>query len=116
LTYPITEGEFIEWIDAAFPYHRDLAWRAIVKLGASVTTNASFAVLHEICRPPSLKIVDPQRHLDMLAFWDAHFDHPLKAFVLPAAQALITKNDFSVEGAIAAMRYISVWPGQYSAQ
>jgi hypothetical protein len=115
LTYPITEREFIEWIDAAFPYHRDLAWRAVVKLGASLTPNASFMVLHEICRLPYPRPVDLNRCLEMLAFWDANYDHPLKAFVFPAAKALVTDSDFSVDEAIAAMEQISVWPDQYCA-
>ncbi len=113
--YPISEVEFIGWIDANFPYGRANVWPAVIKLGVSISSNAAFAVLDEICRPPHSYKPSLELRLSMLAYWDQHFDHPLKSLVLPAARALVHDVCIPVDDAIAAMKEIAVWPGEYCA-
>jgi len=48
----MTEAEFIEAIGFRFPYQDFDKCRSLIKLGASISANAAFMVLHEICRTP----------------------------------------------------------------
>lgn len=48
----MTEIEFIESIDACFPYGDEKEWRKLIHQGVQITDNASFMVLHEIYGAP----------------------------------------------------------------
>jgi len=62
------ENEFILKIDNSFPYKDDEKWKALVDEGASISPNASYMVLHEICRPPKRPRITGKQRLDMLEY------------------------------------------------
>lgn len=109
------EEAFIQLIDANFPYDREKAWRGLIELSKQISPNAAFAVLNEICRPPFKGVLKSKRAKDMLDFWSAHIDHPLKVPLLTAAEALISRRDLSVEQAVAIMRMVAGYREQYCA-
>lgn len=72
----MNENEFIESIDSFFPYYDEKKWRKIIKKATEISDNASFMVLHEICRAP--KDIEPTHQLYMLFEWGKIFEHPIK--------------------------------------
>ena len=109
------ELDFIRSIDARFPYSDSSKWVPLVETAKNISTNASFAVLHEICRPgisdaPSLAVLE-----ELLALWCDRNQHPLIVTVLPAARALIHRKTLPTSEAIVAMRVIASFPGEHYA-
>lgn len=111
----MSEAEFIQLIDCRLPYGDSARVRELIELGASISTNASFMVLHEICRPPQGAEAGQAERLNMLAAWAASIEHPLAAVVLPIARSMIQRKAVSVDTAMAAMHDIAPSPGQYNA-
>ncbi len=109
------ETEFIEKIDCNFPYHSEPQWQALVKLGASISTNAAYMVLHEICRVPRSKKVTLKSKRAMLEYWGQNFNHPTITSVLRAAEVMIKGEELAVEESMSIMENISAYPNQYNA-
>lgn len=111
----MSETEFIEKIDGNFPYHSEPEWRALVELGASISPNAAYMVLHEICRAPLSKKVTLKSKRAMLEYWRQNFNHPTMTSVLRAAEVMIKGEDLPVEESMSIMKIISAYPNQYNA-
>lgn len=111
----MTEDEFIQSIDCSFPYADEARWRELIDLGASISPNAAFMVLHEICRAPIDVVIDPGTLSNMLDVWQVRFKHPLVEVVLPAAEAMLRHETITVQAALMAMRRVASYPGQYNA-
>lgn len=111
----MSEVEFIEAIDCRFPYGDQAKARELIELGVRISPNASFMVLHEICRPPRAVKRDPLALLELAASWEGTFQHPLVCVVLPIAKSMIQDQLVSVGEAMAAMREVAVYRGQYNA-
>ncbi|MFA5240113.1 MAG: hypothetical protein WC476_10480, partial [Phycisphaerae bacterium] len=47
------EDEYIESIDASFPYHDENEWKAVIKEGVGISDEAAYYALYEICRSHS---------------------------------------------------------------
>ena len=111
----MTETEFIESIDCQFPYHVESEWRSLIELGASISPNAAFMVLHELCRLPSGTSVEPEAMQAMLTYWRQHFGHPLVTHLLPLAEAMIQGKTVSVAESMRVMRTVAPYRDQYNA-
>lgn len=111
----MTENEFIEFIDCQFPYELEEEWRPLIVLAASISPNAAFMVLHELCRLPNGTKVNREALQAMLECWKSNFTHPLVVEVLPAAEAMINGCELTVDESLRIMRKIAEHPGQYSA-
>lgn len=111
----MTETEFIESIDCSFPYNSEAEWRPLIELGTSISPNAAFMVLHELCRPPTGIAVPKARIEAILDCWNQHFKHPLVGQVLPAAKAMIDGQTIAVDTALRTMRVVAAYRGQYNA-
>ncbi len=111
----MSETEFIEKIDGNFPYHSEPEWRALVELGASISQNAAYMVLHEICRAPRSKKVTLKSKRAMLEYWRQNFNHPTMTSVLRAAEVMIKGEELPVEESMSIMKIISAYPNQYNA-
>lgn len=111
----MNEVEFIEAIDCRFPYGDQAKARELIELGARISSNASFMVLHEICRPPKGAKVGSLVLLDLAASWEGIFGHPLVLVVLPIARSMIQDKLIPVGVAMAAMREVALYKDQYNA-
>lgn len=111
----MTEIEFIQSIDCQFPYDTEAKWRPLIERGASISPNAAFMILHELCRLPSGVTLAPSTIEVMLDCWTRHFEHPLVAIVLPAAKAMIRGETITVERALSIMQAVAAHRDQYNA-
>jgi hypothetical protein len=109
----MTETEFIETIDCRFPYADETKWRSLIGTGTSISANAAFMVLHEICRPPRSCDVPVELRQQMLGEWATSFRHPLVATVLPVAKAMVCNQEISLEQSMQTMREIAAYPNQF---
>lgn len=111
----MNEVEFIEAIDCRFPYGDHAKACELIGLGKRISPNASFMVLHEICRPPRGAKVSTLVLLELAASWESTFEHPLVSIVLPIAKSMIQGKPVSVGVAMAAMREVAFYKDQYNA-
>lgn len=111
----MNEVEFIEAIDCRFPYGDQAKAQELIELAARISPNASFMVLHEICRPPKGTKESSLVLLELATSWEGSIEHPLVSVVLPIAKSMIQDKLISVGVAIAAMREIAFYKGQYNA-
>jgi hypothetical protein len=107
------EIQFIENIDASFPYDDEEKWMDLIIKGVKISDNASFMVLHEICRAP--KGVSAELRLKMLYEWDKRYTHPIKDLALASGKAIIEGRDVPVETAMDYLMQISEYKGLYNA-
>lgn len=109
------ETAFAARVYAQFPYDsRELA-TAIIEECRTISANAVFYVLDEICRPPWEGMVSQQRQRELVEEWAAGFEHPLKARVLQCAEALVSDRHLAPSEAVAAMEEIALFDGQRAA-
>ena len=92
------ENKFIKCIDTCFPYDVKKRWKERISEGVQISDNASFMVLHEICRAP--KDVPESEQLKMLSFWDLEYSHLIKSVVLEVAEAFINGSYLTEERTI----------------
>jgi len=109
----MTEVEYIESIDACFPYDDEKAWKATIDEGISISDNAAYMALYELCVAPSeILQSDLQR---MLEYWASKYDHPTKPIVVNAAKAVM-RGIYLPEGEILnCLDEIAPYPGLYNA-
>ena len=88
----ITESEFIMNIDASFPYKDEVKWKSLIRQGASISPDASFMTLHEICRKPKYVHISEGRLLEMINYRVKNNDLPLQQEIVEAAKSLIQKT------------------------
>jgi len=109
------EEEFINTIDARFPYDSELSWKDLIGRAAKLSPNAAFAVLHEICRPPHSIRTTPDQLKRMINYWRRHFDHPIASVIEEAAVAMIEGRDLPVQDVIDRMWITAKHPNLYAA-
>ncbi|MER8862576.1 hypothetical protein NKI19_02490 [Mesorhizobium sp. M0751] len=102
-------------IDARFPYSDAGAASAIIARGWSMSLNAAFCVLHELCRPPVGKAVSKERLLELVEEWSLGPDHPLKQPMFRCARTLIRNEPLPWREASAVMQEIGHYDGQRAA-
>lgn len=111
----MNESEFITMIDSNFPYASEDDWKRIIDSGVSISSNAAFMVMHEICRVPCGVDVSMEVRFHMLAYLRKNFDHPLLPELLPIAEAMIEGVDVPCEQALKIMWQIAKFRNEYSA-
>jgi hypothetical protein len=110
-----TEASFEPSIDARFPYADASSASAIIVRGWSISLNAAFCVLHELCRPPAGEAVSKERMFELVEEWSLGPDHPLKQPMLRCARALIQNEPLPWHEASAVMQEIGLYDGQRAA-
>ena len=111
----MTETEFIEVIDCRLPYEDKQRCCDLIELGAGISPNAAFMVLHEICRPPNSSTATAECLEILLAEWSARVRHPIVEIVLPTAIAMVRGESVSVASSMLAMQKISEYKHQFNA-
>jgi hypothetical protein len=111
----MTEAEFIAHIDCKFPYHDLVRAVSLIEIGCSISSNAGFAILHELIYLPSSQRLEMELRIRLLTLLRTHLLHPLVQPVSILAEQCIAGNEVTVANAIAVMRIIGPFTGQYSA-
>jgi hypothetical protein len=109
------EKDFIESLDCNFPYTDKSAWKKLVQQGCEISSDAAFAVLHEICRPPSNAKVAKEQLREMADYWLKYAALPLVSIVFKVAQVLIDGNELPTSETIKIMDLISKHKNEYNA-
>ena len=108
-----SELPFLAAFEHRFPY-RDAAM-ALIRQGWTISLNAAFCVLNELCRPPFPGVVGQSRMRELITEWAKGPDHPLKAPLLRCAIALITDKPLPWREAILIMEDVGRFDGQRAA-
>lgn len=111
----MTESEFNDSIDCAFPYQNPLKWKRAVAVGARISPNAAFIIASELCHPPRGHNTQPGHRMRIWHHLAKRFRHPLKAKLSKLIEQQIRGEPVTVAAAIKAMRLVSQYPGQYAA-
>ena len=106
---------FAAKIDSRFPYRDQASASALIEEGRAVSLEASFGVLHEICRKGKSDRVTRKRQHELVEQWATGFEHDLKDPLLQCAHALIEKQHLSCEETMGLMEQIGHFEGQYAA-
>lgn len=114
LSDPDAEKSFEASFDACFPYE-DASASKLICQGWAISLNAAFCVLDELCRPPYPRTVSQDRLRELLSEWAAGPDHPLKAPVLHAANALIDDAPLVWEQGVELMKQVGSHDSQRAA-
>jgi hypothetical protein len=111
----MTEDEFNTLVDCRFPYRDADAARRLIDLGRSISTNAHFITLEEICRRPANVEVTAAEQLALLGYWAEGFAHPLNDVLMVCARALIEDRHLTVDRVLQIMDEIAPHVGAYGA-
>jgi hypothetical protein len=111
----LTEQEFASSFHAKFPYLNKEAASVLIQKGWSISPNAAFCVLHEICRPPFGTTVQAESLHLLTREWSKAGDHPLKRSLVGAAVSIIDGDPLPWPTAIDLMHAIGANDGYYAA-
>lgn len=107
----MNEEEFIQQIDARFPYGDFEKCKYLIEQGSKFTDNASFMVLHELCRLPKGAKVDRAKLLYLIDHWMLINPHPLSNLVANLGKKILMDIEVPVSASIAAMEKIRPFKG-----
>lgn len=109
------ESAFITSIDCRFPYDSPIKWRRAVNNASAISANATFMVIHELCRPPKRVDISEARAREILHYLLTHYRHPLLRILRPAIESHLQGRPLPVSKAKHLMRDVACHPGQYNA-
>jgi hypothetical protein len=111
----LTEQEFADSISCRFPYNEKSAAVSLILQGWSISSNAAFCILHEICRLPQSVYVESATQKALVEQWTSAGSHPLQSLLLQCANALIDSKPIAWQGAVRIMNEVRGHEGQYAA-
>ena len=111
------EIEFLDKIDCNFPYLDRKKCVNIINEANSISSNATFSVIDEICRIPQSERakVSNETLFELLYLLKSSFKHPLKSIIIETAKKIINNELLEIENVILAMNKIREFKGQYAA-
>lgn len=109
----MNEVEYMESVDACFPYDDEKTWRTTIDQGIAISDNAAYMALHAICMgSPTVPRLDLEK---MLEYWSSKYDHPTKTIVVNAARAVMRGVELPEEEILRYLDEIARYPGLYNA-
>jgi hypothetical protein len=109
------EAEFVDLIDARFPYDDLEVGLELAEQACAFSPNAAFAVVDELARPPRGSIAPVAHRLAILERIAEHLAHPLGSLILNIAHRQILDEELSDAEAVDTMQRVSAHPGQLAA-
>ncbi|MDJ0613043.1 MAG: hypothetical protein QNJ29_05160 [Rhizobiaceae bacterium] len=109
------EYSFLELIDCKFPYEDRSKSMEIIELAASISDNAMFIVLDEICRPPKNVAVTEITLTNTLYEWKKRTSHPLSESIGSLALRMINGYRITPAEVLAIMYQVSKFKGLIAA-
>lgn len=97
-----SEIQFLDKIDCNFPYHDRQESLRLIEQASTLSTNALFSVVEELCRIPESERpnVPNEPLLDLLALTAAKINHPLKGLIIETAGKMIQRQELTVDDVI----------------
>lgn len=110
----MNEEEFIQIVDANLPYGDYTQCISLIEKGAKISDNASFMVLHELCRVPrsQKEKVNNGQILALIDHWAKVNTHPVSTLVADFGKKMLLGIEVPVKDAISAMEEIRKYRGQ----
>ena len=111
------EIQFSDKIACKFPYHDRQESLRLIEQAATISTNALFSVIEELCRIPesARSTVSTETLLELLTLTANKLDHPVKDIIVDAAGKMIHRQELTVDDAILKMKTVQQYPGQFAA-
>lgn len=111
------EIQFLDKIDCNFPYTDRQESERLVEQAATLSTNALFSVVEELCRIPESdrSSVSNETLLDLLTLTASKLNHPLKNIIIDTADKMIRRQELTVDEAMLRMKTVQQYPGQFAA-
>lgn len=111
------EIQFLDKIDCNFPYLDRQKSECLIVQAASLSTNAIFSVIEELCRIPESDRakISIEQLLDLLSLTASKLNHPLKKLIVDVADKMIRRQQLTVDEAIIKMQTVQKYPGQFAA-
>ena len=109
------ESDFIASIECRFPYENRALAIEIASQACALSSNAAFAVVDEISRPPVGESSLPEMSEEVLSLIEASLVHPLTTPILDLARRLVAGKVVSVPESLFVLRQVERFPGQYCA-
>lgn len=109
------ELEFLDEIDANFPYNDETRAHELIAKAAAFSNNSVFAIMYELCYLPTnvQKQVSESARIELLTVCLDKLNHPTKQLASEVSTRLIKGEDLSVSEAISAMRRVAKYPDAY---
>ena len=111
------EIQFLDKIDCNFPYQDKEESLGLIEQAATLSSNALFAVIEELCRIPESQrlTVSTETLLELLSLTALKLDHPLKDLIVSVADKMIRRQELTLDDAILKMQQVQRYPGQFAA-
>lgn len=111
------EIQFLDKIDCNFPYNDRQESELLIKQASTLSTNALFSVIEELCRIPESErsTISTETLLDLLTLTASKLNHPLKDIIVDTADKMIRRQELTVDEAILKMQTVQKYPGQIAA-
>ena len=109
----MSEEDFISSIDANFPFEEKLAVE-VMEVANSISDNACYYVLFEICCLPLSKKISPETQLEFLCLWRDRCHPKMKDVGLQTAQSIIKGIPQSYEFISQNMKKLCEFTNQFS--
>ena len=107
----MNEQEYIDSIDACFPYNK---WKETIDLGISISPNAAYMALYELVDISPYSKVTKEQILEMVNYWSSKFSHPLKEIALEAVMTMINDKYLDTLKALNYLDIVAEYPGLYN--
>jgi len=111
------EIQFLDKIDCNFPYTDRQESQRLIEQASTLSTNALFSVIEELCRMPESErsTVSTETLLDLLTLTAGKLNHPLKDIIVDTADKMIRRQELTVDDVIFKMKTVQQYPGQFAA-
>jgi hypothetical protein len=111
----MTESDFISSIDCNFPYQDAARARQLTEEACLISTNAAFAVVDEISRPPKGAFAEPALSTELFLLVELRLSHPLVQPILALARKIVQGKTVSVSESLFVLRQVERFPGELAA-
>jgi hypothetical protein len=111
----VNESEFIDQIDCNFPHRKPMEVLCLIKLGASITPNAAYMVLYEICSVPYIPKLRPYLIQKRIELWEKYSPHPLNKIVVPLAIKIVRNRQISISRCLKYLDQVAQYPKMFNA-
>ncbi|GGX71665.1 hypothetical protein GCM10011309_22350 [Litorimonas cladophorae] len=108
------EAEFKNKIDCQLPYDETATVERLIGESLKISPDATFAVLHEICRAPKGRTTSVVQ-LKLADLWQSNAKHLLSNEICDVAKSMINGKDLSVDQAITLLDKVAEFPDLGSA-
>jgi hypothetical protein len=111
------EIQFLDKIDCNFPYLDRQESLRLIAQASTLSTNALFSVIEELCRIPESQrsTVSTETLLNLLTVAASKLNHPLKEIIVDTADKMIRRQELTVDEAISKIQTVQKNPGQFAA-